>query len=153
MRVKIPNRIVKKLEENGKNGEMVKKSKYKKAASVVMYLFLLFVCGVEARLMGSWTGFEKSEHVVNLTFSIYLIATLVVGIPSNYIILKLGIRKSCFIASILFTVGAIFRCFFIKHPYFVYAGQFIAGMGAPLAQNGIYYYSKECFSNSKVVKM
>jgi MFS family permease len=144
---------VKRLEEETeasvKSG-LPETKKSRRTGSLITYLLMLFICGLEGRVMAAWKGASHEEDVVNLTFSIYLIATLVLGIPSNYLISKLGIRRSCMIASLVLTAGAVVRCFFTRHSMFVYLGQFIVGMAAPLTQNGIYVYSKQTFSKQKV---
>jgi MFS family permease len=151
--ITIPARIVKRLEEETE--QTVKQgipmtNRGRKTGSLITYLLMLFICGLEGRVMVAWTGASHEDDVVNLTFSIYLIATLVLGIPSNYLISKLGMRNSSMIASLVFTAGAVVRCFFTRHSMFVYLGQFIVGMAAPLIQNSIYVYSKQSFTKQKV---
>ena len=88
--------------------------------------------------------------MVNLTFSVFLIATLVLGIPSNYIIVKIGIRRSCIYSSGLIAIGSILPIFINQSFIFVVLGQFVAGCGTPLAINAIYLYCSQSFGRRNV---
>ena len=86
-----------------------------------------------------------------MTYSVFLIATLVLGIPSNYIIVKIGIRRACILSAILFVLGCITKLAVIFNPKLLICGQILIGFGYPLSQNGIYKYSRQSFQKKTVV--
>jgi MFS family permease len=89
-------------------------------------------------------------NVIDLTFSVYLIASLVLGIPSNIIIVRIGIRRACILSSVLILIGAIVRVAINSHFIVAPIGQLISGLGAPLAINSIYVFCEQSFEPSQV---
>jgi len=59
----------------------------------------------------------------------------VAAFPANYIILKLGLKKSLIISMAMVTVGGGIRMFVNQSFYFIEAGQFIIGLAIPIVMN------------------
>lgn len=80
----------------------------------------------------------------------YLIASLLIGIPSNFIIVRIGIRKACILCCVLMCLGSITRVAINSHFIVAPIGQLIAGLGGPLAINSIYIFCEQSFESSQV---
>lgn len=153
-----PDKLIPILEAANKKKQHLPSRK----ASTAIFMAILFLIGVysvplagvsdTAQSVGLYLtqAYDQSFNSVNLTFSLFLIATLVLGIPSNYIIARVGVRGGLIICVMLLTVGTCMRVMLNQSFYWMQVGQFIAGMGAPLAQNGIFFYCHNTFSKKDV---
>jgi len=90
---------------------------------------------------------------INLAASVYSFAGLVMSLPSNYIIFKLGMRRSMMLSSNLFFAGCSMRLLSTLSIYFVHIGQFICGLGTPLVLNMIGKFAAHWFyKNARSVR-
>lgn len=80
-------------------------------------------------------GFDVEPSTIALSASLIQIANIVAAFPANYMILKLGLKKSLLISMAMVTVGGGTRMFINQSFYFVQAGQFIIGLAIPIVMN------------------
>jgi len=95
-------------------------------------------------------AFEQSYQSVCLTYSLYLLAGIILAIPGNKIINELGVKRTIIICVGLMSIGSTLRIMINAGFYWVYAGQVIAGSGSLLVQNCIFYFCYHTFSNKRV---
>lgn len=95
-------------------------------------------------------AYDVNYTTVTLTMALYLLATVVIGVQSNNIIIKMGLRSSLLICCLIMAFGCAIRLFIGWGFFFAIAGQFIAGMASPLGQNAIYFYCHGAFKKSNV---
>ena len=96
------------------------------------------------------TAYGQNFSSINNTFTTYLLASLVLGLPSNYIILKIGVHWSLTICSLLILSGTVVRLLANSYSFsWMFVGQFISGCAPPLVQNGIFFYCHKIFSKSQ----
>ena len=72
------------------------------------------------------------------------------GIPSNYIIVKIGIRQACLLSGALMVLGCLARLAVNANPVFLLVGQALVGVSYPLSQNGVFKYSRQSFTKKTV---
>ena len=74
-------------------------------------------------------------------------------LPSNYIIFKLGMRRSMMLSCGLFFAGCSVKLLSTLSIYFVHVGQFICGLGTPLVLNMIGKFAAHWFyKNARSVR-
>ena len=80
----------------------------------------------------------------------YLISSLLLGIPANFIIVRIGIRKACITSCVMILIGSVVRVALNKHFIVAPIGQLVAGLGAPLTINSIYIFCEQSFDPTQV---
>jgi MFS family permease len=80
-------------------------------------------------------AFNLNLNEINLAASLYLIAAMLAGIPANYFIFKIGIRKSMIFTCGFFFAGNGLKLLTTLGVYFVHFGQFVSGLGVPFITN------------------
>lgn len=72
---------------------------------------------------------------INLTASAFSFASMITGLPANYFVYKIGIRKSMLISLGFFFAGNGVKLLASVQFEFVLLGQFVAGLGVPFITN------------------
>lgn len=91
-------------------------------------------------------AYGLSASSINLTYSVNLLATLVMGIPSNFIINRIGFRNACLLSGLIMTLGSALRLTVNFNLNGVYVGQALLGTAGPLVQNSIFFYAHHTFA-------
>lgn len=126
-----------------------------KTLSTAAFMLLLISTGIYSVPFAgitdtAQTAYGKNFSTINNTFTTYLLASLVLGLPSNYIILKIGVHWSLTICSVLILAGTLVRLLANDYSFsWMFVGQFISGSAPPLVQNGIFFYCHKIFSKSQ----
>lgn len=94
--------------------------------------------------------FDKPLNIINLSSSVWSFTGLISGIPANYLMGLLGIRKSLILATFLFFVGMLIKNFINYNFYFVLIGQGIAGLGGPFCSYGTANFAAHWYTGPKV---
>lgn len=80
---------------------------------------------------------SRGLGTINLASSVFSFAGLVTGLSANFVIHKIGIRKSTILSALLYTVGMAITLLINVNWYLLHAGEIVAGLGAPFVQYGI----------------
>lgn len=131
--------------------------KSKRRTATLIYALILVMSGAVTAPLTPISAtvskvFDQSVPTITLSTTIYSFAGVAFGIPANLLVGKIGIRKSVFVAVLLFTVGTGLRLFFTTNFYFVHAGQAIQGLGSPFVSNAIGGFSAHWYQGSSVRK-
>lgn len=126
-----------------------------KTLSTAAFMLLLISTGIYSVPFAgitdtAQTAYAANFSTINNTFTTYLLASLVLGLPSNYIILKIGVHWSLTICSLLILAGTLVRLLANDYSFtWMFVGQFISGSAPPLVQNGIFFYCHKIFTKSQ----
>ena len=138
--------------------DSILKKTVRKYLAIIIYCSLLFCFSAFNNPLAPISKTIKSIYGISveqiyLATSIYWIASLVFGLPSNFIIQNLGLRTSAIIASMLLTTGIGCHLLFQYNIYFVHLGSLITGLGSPLITNGIAIFTEHWFRGPRSVKI
>lgn len=94
---------------------------------------------------------------INLTASAFSLASILTGLPANYFVFRLGIRKSLLISLGFFFAGNGIKLLASVRFEFVLLGQFVAGLGVPFITNctakfAAHWYNAGSSVSLKIIK-
>lgn len=106
-----------------------------------MYVTIIYagVLGMTGLFASPFSPFAKTAKriydidldQINLTASLFSLASMISGLPANYLVFKFGIRKSLLVSCGFFFAGNSIKLLATVRFEFVLLGQFVAGLGVP----------------------
>lgn len=116
--------------------EEIKVNKLYRFYVTILYAGALMMTGLYASPFSPFSKtakriYEVDLDQINLTASLFSFASMLTGLPANYLVFKLGIRKSVLLSCGFFFAGNGIKLLASVKFEFVLLGQFIIGLGVP----------------------
>lgn len=123
---------------------------------VIIYCLVSVCYGIFGSAMTAYSKtasevYKVNLDVINLTSSVWSVAGIISGIPANYLIGVLGIRKSLIVATVFYMIGMVVKNFINYNIYLVHVGQFIAGMGGPFCTYATANFAAHWYTGPMVI--
>jgi len=114
-------------------------------------IFNIFFSGLLSVYVGGWADtfkktYNTTTEIVNLTYTSYLFALVIAGIPINFVIHRFSSKWLFCITLLTYTLGGVLRLLVDENIYFMHAGLFLSGLGAPVTFNCIYSFCNSNFT-------